>query len=46
VRRFLAPLALTEEARQDLVLAVSEAATNAVAHAYTTYRLPRGTPWN
>jgi anti-sigma regulatory factor (Ser/Thr protein kinase) len=35
VRRFLAPLALTEEARQDLVLAVSEAATNAVAHAYT-----------
>jgi two-component sensor histidine kinase len=34
------PLALTEEARQDLVLAVSEAATNAVAHAYTPATTP------
>jgi serine/threonine-protein kinase RsbW len=34
MRRFLAPLALTEYARQDLVLAVSEAATNCVEHAY------------
>jgi two-component sensor histidine kinase len=34
-------LALTEEARQDLVLAVNEAATNAVPHAYAPTR--RGT---
>lgn len=33
-RHFLAPLALTEDAQQDLVLAVSEAATNAIEHAY------------
>jgi serine/threonine-protein kinase RsbW len=34
-RHFLAPLSLTQDARQDLVLAVNEAATNAIAHAYT-----------
>jgi anti-sigma regulatory factor (Ser/Thr protein kinase) len=48
VRRFLAPLALTEAARQDLVLAVSEAATNAVAHAYapaTTRETVELTSW-
>ena len=34
VRGWLRPLELTEGARQDLVLAVSEAASNALAHAY------------
>jgi serine/threonine-protein kinase RsbW len=34
VRRWLAPLALTGDAKDDLVLAVSEAATNCVEHAY------------
>jgi Histidine kinase-like ATPase domain len=34
VRRWLAPLALTGDAEDDLVLAVSEAATNCVEHAY------------
>jgi anti-sigma regulatory factor (Ser/Thr protein kinase) len=34
-RQFLGPLALTKGARQDLVLAVSEAASNAIEHAYT-----------
>jgi serine/threonine-protein kinase RsbW len=35
VRRWLAPLALTGDAEDDLVLAVSEAASNSVEHAYT-----------
>jgi serine/threonine-protein kinase RsbW len=35
VRRWLAPFALTGEAEDDLVLAVSEAASNSVEHAYT-----------
>jgi serine/threonine-protein kinase RsbW len=39
VRGWLAPLSLTESARQDLVLAVSEAATNAIEHAH-----PRAVP--
>jgi serine/threonine-protein kinase RsbW len=34
VRRWLATHSLTAEAQQDLVLAVSEAATNAAQHAY------------
>jgi len=34
VRRWLAPLPLTLQARLDLLLAVSEAATNAIEHAY------------
>ena len=34
VRRWLAPLALTGDAEDDLVLAVSEAAANCVEHAY------------
>jgi serine/threonine-protein kinase RsbW len=34
VRRWLAPLALTGEAKDDVVLAVSEAAANCVEHAY------------
>ena len=35
VRRWLAPLALTGDAEDDLVLAVSEAASNCVEHAYS-----------
>jgi len=35
VRRWLAPFALTEDSEDDLVLAVSEAASNSVEHAYT-----------
>jgi serine/threonine-protein kinase RsbW len=35
VRRWLAPLTLTGDAEDDLVLAVSEAASNSVEHAYT-----------
>ena len=35
VRRWLTPFALTEDAEDDLVLAVSEAASNSVEHAYT-----------
>src|SRR4051812_40479564 len=35
VRRWLAPFALLEDAEDDLVLAVSEAASNSVEHAYT-----------
>jgi len=35
VRRWLAPFALTEDTEDDLVLAVSEAASNSVEHAYT-----------
>lgn len=34
-RRWLTPLALPDDAEQDIVLAVSEAASNAVEHAYT-----------
>lgn len=34
LRRWLAPLGLTGEAQEDLVLAVSEAAGNSVEHAY------------
>jgi anti-sigma regulatory factor (Ser/Thr protein kinase) len=34
VRRWLAPQRLTDQAQEDIVLAVSEAATNAVEHAY------------
>jgi len=34
VRRWLATLRLTEGAQQDLVLAVSEAVSNAIEHAY------------
>ena len=33
-RRWLAPLDLSDDARQDMVLAVNEAASNAVEHAY------------
>ena len=36
VRRWLAPLALGEDAEDGLVLAVSEAASNTVEHAYTS----------
>ena len=35
VRRWLAPFALTEDTEDDLVLAVSEAASNSIEHAYT-----------
>jgi anti-sigma regulatory factor (Ser/Thr protein kinase) len=35
VRRWLAPLALTGDAEDDMVIAVSEAASNSVEHAYT-----------
>jgi serine/threonine-protein kinase RsbW len=35
VRRWLAPFALAGDAEDDLVLAVSEAASNSVEHAYT-----------
>jgi CRP-like cAMP-binding protein len=35
-RRWLAPLALDQDTVQDLVLAVNEAAGNAIEHAYTT----------
>jgi anti-sigma regulatory factor (Ser/Thr protein kinase) len=34
VRDWLAPLPLTDGAREDLLLAINEAATNAVEHAY------------
>lgn len=34
VRGWLAPLDLTEESKEDLVLAVNEAASNSVEHAY------------
>src|SRR5690348_765214 len=34
-RHWLAPLALDEGTEQDLVLAVNEAASNAIEHAYT-----------
>ena len=34
VRRWLTPLALTGDAEDDLVLAVSEAASNSIEHAY------------
>jgi serine/threonine-protein kinase RsbW len=34
LRRWLEPLGLTEESREDIVLAVSEAAGNSVEHAY------------
>ncbi len=34
VRRWLAPLGLTEDAIYDVVLAVDEAASNAIEHAY------------
>ena len=34
VRRWLAPFALTEDTEDDLVLAVSEAASNSIEHAY------------
>jgi anti-sigma regulatory factor (Ser/Thr protein kinase) len=34
VRRWLGPLALSEQARRDLLLAVVEAASNAIEHAY------------
>jgi len=33
-RRWLAPLALNDDTEQDLVLAVNEAASNAIEHAY------------
>jgi anti-sigma regulatory factor (Ser/Thr protein kinase) len=36
VRRWLAPQPLTQGAREDLLYAASEAATNAVEHAYTS----------
>jgi len=35
-RHWLAPLALDQDTEQDLVLAVNEAAGNAIEHAYTT----------
>ena len=34
IRGWLAPLGLTEESKEDLVLAVNEAASNSVEHAY------------
>lgn len=34
LRRWLAPLGMTGEAQEDMVLAVSEAAANSVEHAY------------
>jgi len=34
-RHWLAPLALDEDTEQDLVLAVNEAASNSIEHAYT-----------
>lgn len=43
VRRWLEPLTLSGDAEQDLVLAVSEAASNAVEHAYPT-DVPAGGP--
>jgi anti-sigma regulatory factor (Ser/Thr protein kinase) len=36
VRPWLVPLALTGDAEDDVVLAVSEAASNCIEHAYTT----------
>lgn len=42
VRRWLTPLTLPADAKQDLVLAVSEAASNAIEHAYTS-TTPDGT---
>ena len=42
LRRWLAPLGMTGEAQEDLVLAVSEAAGNSVEHAYL--EAPRVTP--
>jgi len=35
LRRWLAPFALSEDSEDDLVLAVSEAASNSAEHAYT-----------
>ena len=35
VRRWLTPLPLTDDTEDDLVLAVSEAASNSIEHAYT-----------
>jgi anti-sigma regulatory factor (Ser/Thr protein kinase) len=34
IRRWLAPLPLTEQAQHDLIVAVDEAASNAIKHAY------------
>ena len=39
VRRWLAPLALPGDTRNDVVLAVNEAASNCVEHAYTVATL-------
>ena len=35
IRRWLRPLHLTEDAKNDMVLAVNEAVSNAIEHAYT-----------
>jgi serine/threonine-protein kinase RsbW len=36
VHRWLAPLGLTEDAADDIVLAINEAASNAIEHAYAS----------
>jgi hypothetical protein len=44
VRQWLAPLAMSDDARNDVVFAVSEAVTNAIEHAYATGPRPKRRP--